>query len=403
VTSAVGGQRSAESLRFRFGRWALLFDFVFWTLFAVLISLNRVLGPRGPRAPSSQPVVETLFWFFEAYLWAAATPLIFWLAWRSGTRRRGIAARVLPLLAAGVILSVLMDLLGSLAAEHLLHLPRFGPPRAASRILLRPWELVSSPWFLTDIITYAGVVAAGFAWEYFLRYQVREAEAARLHAQLAEARLTVLRTQLDPHFLFNTLNAVSALVARDPKGVRRMIARLSELLRHTLDGSGDQEIPLREELYLIRRYLEILEIRYQGRLQTAVSADAEVEDALVPNLVLQPLAENAVTHGIAKAGGYGRIEVHARREGDRLVLTVRDTGAGDAPPTEGEPLPETIGQGMGLGNTRARLAELYGAAQSLTLRPVPGGGTAAEVVLPFRVPEEPAPIHDPARARGGVR
>jgi LytS/YehU family sensor histidine kinase len=210
-----------------------------------------------------------------------------------------------------------------------------------------------------------------------------QAQSAELHAQLAEARLATLHARLNPHFLFNTLNAVSALVAKDPKGVRDMIALLSELLRHALTDTREQEIPLREELRLLRLYLEILEIRYQGQLRTVVTVDADVHEALVPNLVLQPLVENAMKHGIDRAGGHGTIEVLAYRNGDDLVLSVRDTGAGDdaaaRPAGEG---------GVGLRLTRERLAELYGSEQRLELKPAAGGGTTARVTLPYHTSED---------------
>jgi signal transduction histidine kinase len=399
TTGEPGAQPAAETPRFRFGRLALLLDFGFWTVFAILISLNRLLAPRGPRGPATTGWGDAAYFFFASYLWAVATPLIFWLVWRTGRLRRSLAVRVLLLVAAAVLLPTFLELLRDVAGP-ILNIPRFGPPRPGAS-LHRSWAILVSPWFLADLTTFTGIVAAGFAWDYFLRYRLREAEAARLQAQLVAARLAVLRTQLDPHFLFNTLNAVSALVARDPRGVRRMIARLSELLRYTLDGAQEQEIPLREELALVRRYLEILEIRYQGRLATEVSAEPEIEEARVPNLILQPLAENAVTHGVARAGGHGRIEVRARRDGDRLVVAVHDTGPGKGAEAGGA-RPETIGQGMGLGNTRARLRELYGTAFHLELRPDGEGGTVVEISLPYHTaPAVEGPERAPARIGGG--
>jgi two-component system, LytTR family, sensor kinase len=380
---------------FRFGRVAILLDLAFWTFFALLIALNRLAGPRRP-TDSPQVVQETIYWFFESYLWAAATPVIFWLTWRlivAGDRR---LARGLALVAAGLVLSALLNVLGEVISERVLDLPRFRPRGSSPNLLLQPWLLLASPRVLNDLVTFGGVVAAGFASEYFRRYRQREAEAARLHAQLAEARLAMLRAQLNPHFLFNTLNAVSTLVASDPRGVRRMIARLSELLRYTLEGAHEQEIPLAQELQLTRRYLEILEIRYEGRLETRVEITSELEGALVPNLILQPLAENALTHGVARAGGRGRIEVTARREGDRLLLAVRDTGPGDVNPGATEPSAEVVGHGMGLRNTRERLRELYGQQQSLELRPTPDGGMIAEIAMPFRTPAAPAGPDDPS-------
>ncbi len=188
----------------------------------------------------------------------------------------------------------------------------------------------------------------------------------------------MLRAQLNPHFLFNTLNAVSALVAVDPRGVRSMIALLSELLRYTLKDSGEQGIPVHEEFRLLQLYLEILEIRYQGQLDTIVAVEPNAQDALVPKLILQPLVENAVKHGIDPAGGFGTIEVRAGRAGDDLVLSVRDTGAGRDRMAGGE-----HGNGVGLRLIRGRLAELYGGEQRLELEPAPDGGTVARIVLPY--------------------
>jgi LytS/YehU family sensor histidine kinase len=158
--------------------------------------------------------------------------------------------------------------------------------------------------FLDDFMIYLAVLGAAIARDYFRRYQARleetrrlSAEAVRLQAQLAGARLDALRSQLNPHFLFNTLNAVGALVERDPRGVRRMIARLSDLLRYNLDESHEQEITVEREADLLRRYMDIMEVRFQGRLETSIIIDDDVRAALVPNLVLQPLVENAFKHG----------------------------------------------------------------------------------------------------------
>ncbi|MGH8327563.1 MAG: sensor histidine kinase, partial [Steroidobacteraceae bacterium] len=259
----------------------------------------------------------------------------------------------------------------------------YSPPHMSPE--LEALVRLRSIWFMNEFIVYVAVLAGGFARNYFLNFRMRreeainlKAQAAQLQAQLSDARLTALRTQLNPHFLFNTLNAVSALVERDPRGVRRMIARLSELLRTSLDEADEPEVPLQRELTFIDRYLEVMQIRFQGRLHVRMHADPEVSAALVPNLILQPLVENAVKHGIGKSVGAGRIEIRAQRVADRVVLSVHDNGPGlasrKAPAIEG----------VGLRNTRLRLAQLYGTDQSLTLRSDDGaGGLVAEVTLPF--------------------
>jgi LytS/YehU family sensor histidine kinase len=222
--------------------------------------------------------------------------------------------------------------------------------------------------FLNDFIIYLGVLAAGFAREYFRR-------AAVLQAQLAQAQLSALRMQLNPHFLFNTLHAVSALVERDPSGVRRMIARLSELLRETLEEGGEPERTLDREMEFIRRYLDIMQVRFQGKLEAAISVDPGVGHALVPALILQPLVENAIKHGLSSSPGAGRIEIRARRDDGRLLLSVRDNGPG--------PAAGPASNGVGLANTRARLSQMYG-GDRLTLRAHADGGAVAEVEIPYR-------------------
>ena len=198
-----------------------------------------------------------------------------------------------------------------------------------------PIARVTRFWFVNEFLVYIAVVAAGFARDCFLRYRARreetirlQAHAAQLQAQLSDARLAALRAQLDPHFLFNTLHAVSALVEHDPRGVRRMIARLSELLRNTLEGANEPEIPLEQELAFLKRYLEIMEIRFRGRLEVDIQVETELGAALVPNLILQPLAENAIKHGVSKIDGTGRIEIRVVRHADQLILRVRDNGPG---------------------------------------------------------------------------
>ncbi|HEU0014537.1 MAG TPA: histidine kinase [Longimicrobium sp.] len=358
-------------------RAELLAIFVFWTLIALLTAANVHLDPYGHHARPAPEGPRVMLAFVESYLWALLTPAVFWLASRFTLDRREWLRSLLVLFGAGLLLAMAVDHLLAYLRFHVFH-PAHGrpfPPPPGPR--MGSVEL----WFLNDLIVYVAVLAAGFAREYFTRYRARveetvhlQAQAARLQAQLAEARLDTLRTQLDPHFLFNTLNAVSALVEADPRGARRMLSRLSELLRHTLEGAREQEVPLRREMQVVEKYLEIMQIRFQGRLDVAVRVDPAAGDALVPSLVLQPLVENAIKHGIGAAGS-GRIEITAAREGGRLVLRVRDDGPAppDAAPAEG----------VGLRNTRARLAQLYGDAQALSLRPAEGGGMVAEVVLPY--------------------
>jgi len=359
------------------GRTELLLILAFWTFMAVLSTANVLLDPRGRAMQSAIPSAPVAVAFAQSYLWAALTPFIFRLATRFRLERSNRVAHVLVFLAAGLAAAMFMEQMMAF-----LRLALLDPPRRFRN--LGPFAGITHLWFLDDLIVYIAVLAAGVARDYFLRFRAHhdemvslQTQSALLGAQLAEARLAALRTQLDPHFLFNTLHAVSALVERDPRGVRRMISRLSELLRHTLEGGREQEVPLAQEWQLVERYLEIMQIRFQGRLKLDLRMQEGIGDALVPSLVLQPLVENAIKHGVSKTDGSGEIVISATREGERLVLRVRDDGpafpGGDPAPAEG----------VGLRNTRERLEQLYGSQQTLTLSPGAGGGAVAEVSLPY--------------------
>jgi len=316
----------------------------------------------------------------HATVWTAATLVVFRVTARFNLEDTSRAKLALVLVGTGLIVAFLGSLLiavGLTAIGFPPDVPR--PLGLADRMR---WALRLIP---INLLFYTAIAFVGLLRETSRRARARREEAVRLRAQLAEARLQVLRTQLNPHFLFNTLNAVSGLMDDDARAARRMIARLSELLRYALDGASAAEIPLQEELALVGRYLEIVEIRYQGLLQTSVSADADVTCALVPNLILQPLAENAMQHGVGMAGGRGRIEVSAARSGERLVLRVLDTGGGDASRTPSVPLSRPGGRvgGLGLRHTRERLHALYGDDYRLSLEPCPEGGMVAVIEVPY--------------------
>lgn len=347
---------------------------LFWVFLAGLNAAGRFIDPRIPERPEIASAVLTLS-FIEYAIWALLTVPIVWLAHRFTIASSQRASRVLLLIAAGVVVAILVDAVLLQFRVHMLPPPPGRVPRGVVSHIIR-FE------FLDDFMVYLAVLGAALARDYFLRYQARleettrlQSRAARLEAQLAEARLDALRTQLNPHFLFNTLNAVSTLVERDPRGVRRMIARLGELLRHTLDEKNEQEITLERELDLLRRYLDIMEVRFQGRLSVTLDVADDVRDALVPNLILQPLVENALKHGASTTDGEGRVTVSARRNDGVARLEVRDNGPG--------PVPQSGEGGVGLRNTVARLEQLYGTKQRFSLRPAEGGGTIAEIELPY--------------------
>lgn len=386
------GATTEHVIPFRIGPRALLLIFGFWTMFGVATAANELMSPFRPRPFRGDLVALT---FLGAYLWAALTPLALWFISRYSLEQGNRARRVVLYILMAAVLALLVSFALALVGSQLLGSPGQPPPLAEAGLVAprrRDFGRVLLGLIrfrlLTDLVASLLVLAAGLAYDYFQQFQARQAEAILLREQLVESRLRVLRAQLNPHFLFNTLNAVSGLVAKDPKGVRRMIARLSEVLRFSLEGAQEQEIRLEQELDILRRYLEILEIRYQGRLATEVSSDPDVLNALVPTLVLQPLAENAMKHGVGRAGGHGRIDVRARRVGEELVLTVRDTGA------EGEDeaaSPDPVVGGMGLHHTRQRLEQLYGTSYRLELSPDPEGGMITEIRLPYHTAPAASP------------
>jgi two-component sensor histidine kinase len=348
----------------------------FWTLMAVLMVSSRLLDARRP-----DPEPRLLhFIFFRSYLWAVLTPLVFWVSHKFSIERPDWPIRVGGHLFVALLVGAVVDMIGDAFVFYYVQ-----PPWLDEGDTFNTLEDLFELDFLYEFAIYLAVLTAGFARDYFLRYQERQREATQLRAQtaelqgqLAEARLQALRMQINPHFLFNTLHAISTLVERDPGGVRRMIARLSELLRYTLEETDTQEVPLDQELDFLEGYLEIQRIRFQGRLDVEEDVPEETRKALVPNLILQPLVENAIKHGASQIEGEGRILIQARRAGDRLQVSVHDNGPGlSAGSGDGAP------RGFGLRNTQERLESLYGDDQELALVPSESGGLVARITLPF--------------------
>ena len=241
---------------------------------------------------------------------------------------------------------------------------------------------------LSNILKYWIIVLGYLGWHYYKAYRERERQTAALATELVQARLQALRMQINPHFLFNTLNTISALIHENPDAADRMIVRLSELLRRTLDRGDVQEVPLREELEFLRSYLEIEQMRFPDRLTVTFDIEPKAQDLLVPHLILQPLVENALRHGILPREEAGRVEISARvADGRHLELKVRDNGNGLLAANGGPGR-----EGIGLQNIRSRLAQLYGAAQQLEIGNASAGGVEARVRIPCRtIPQSQAP------------
>jgi len=302
---------------------------------------------RGREVNWHTPIVPSLT---RWYLWAGLTWLILGALRRfpldRGRWRRGLLAH-LPLSVAVAFAHVFVFVLIVWLLND--RAPAFGS-------LLRLNVAVNVH---TNLLTYWGIAGIVLARDFYRKYRERELRSAQLETELARSQWAALRAQLHPHFLFNTLNAISALVERAPEQAERMIARLSDLLRATLETS-DAQVPLRRELEFVERYLAIERVRFGERLRVEMDVSPRALEAEVPHLILQPLVENAVNHGVARRAAAGRIWIRARREAGRLVLGVRDDGPG-------VPDVGAIEEGIGLASTRRRLEQLYGPDARLDL------------------------------------
>jgi two-component system, LytTR family, sensor kinase len=243
------------------------------------------------------------------------------------------------------------------------------------------WMYFRDRFFLNfdwEMMTYWALVAFVNALDYQRESQEREITAAQLQTQLAEAQLEALQRQLHPHFLFNTLNTIATLMHRDVHAADEMLVQLSDLLRLTLDRIGTQQVSLKDEVDFLKKYLEIEQTRFGDRLVVNIDIDPEVLDAPVPNLILQPLVENALRHGIGPRVGVGRVDVTASQSDGLLTLTVRDNGVGLSPDKL-----NAFHSGVGLSNTRSRLENLYGGRHRFEFQTPPGGGLLVTIVIPM--------------------
>jgi two-component system LytT family sensor kinase len=299
----------------------------------------------------------------EWYLWALVTPAILWLAERRPITRRTLVVNGSIHLAAMLVVGIAKAL-----ADQYVRRLLFG--RAG-------YMLLSS--LAANFLLYWAIVAIAHGIAYYRTGRDRELRASQLEARLAETRLQLLRMQLQPHFLFNTLNTISELVHEAPETADRMISRLSQLLRETLRSGDEPFVSLTRELELLDSYIDIQRTRFGDRLHVAVDAQADALTAAVPSLLLQPLVENSIRHGLARTGS-GRIEIRARRDGSNLLLQVQDDGKGLTTGPERE--------GIGLGNTRARLDTLFGSAFTLDVTNAESGGTLVSIAVPYRELEE---------------
>jgi two-component system LytT family sensor kinase len=238
--------------------------------------------------------------------------------------------------------------------------------------------------FSNDLMGYTVIVLVYYFFERLRIAQAQQLAAAELQAKLAQAQLENLRLQLQPHFLFNTLNTISSVMYEDVPAADAMLTQLSELLRLTLRTANSHEIPLAQELEITRLYLQIIQKRFESNLRVTYSVDSELENSLVPQLILQPLVENSLRHGLKDGGAGIDITIGARRENGSLILQVADTGTGF-----GEQGGEAVmNRGVGLANIRGRLEQLYGAEQAFAIANRPEGGAEVTLRVPFHGEED---------------
>jgi two-component system LytT family sensor kinase len=311
----------------------------------------------------------------EWLLLAALTPITWYLGRRFPLRRPHLAKALVVHLAGSLVLCIGWAAAGTYVRRTLWHEDR--PPLLPDLV---SWTLTSLPW---SVLLYFAILGCVHAFSYYLEARDREQQAALLSGQLAEARLSALRMQLHPHFLFNSLNAITVLV-RDQRTelATRMLELLSDVLRQVLRTDRPHEVAVSEELQLVQQYLAIEQVRFSDRLEVRFEIDDAVLNAAVPRFILQPLVENALRHGVSVRSDRVVVEIGVRRTGDRLQLWVRDDGPGiDA---------SAAGRGVGLENTRQRLQTLYGDAATFVLQPAEGGGAIARVDLPYHTVAETA-------------
>jgi signal transduction histidine kinase len=367
---------------------AALGIFVFGTIFWLLVGLvDTYWYTFTALTKGSRPDIhEVMGWNMP--LWLAVgilTPAVVWLARRITFRRGRLRRPILLLSGSLLVFLVVHGVLGEWLAflgqgEPLVWKSFYNGVRGMLSITID-----------RGILFFLMIVGGAQLFDYYQRYRERERaaaalelERAQLRASLTEARLEALKMQLQPHFLFNSLNALSTLILRgDAPGAQTMVQLLSRFLRMTLDSTDAQLIPLEAELEFLDAYLKIQRVRFGERLQVRTEVDPRVRSASVPSLILQPLVENSIRHGLGPVAGEALLVLRAEAHHDRLILTVEDNGVG-LPGGEGRR------EGMGLSNVRQRLAQLFPERHRLELLDRPGGGTIARLEFPLRLRPEPA-------------
>lgn len=354
-------------------RWVRrLLVLLIWTAVGLFFASQSILwGPYIFRQQITwQRAVVTNLSFY--YVWALITPAVMWL----GRRFRFERKRWTRSLLIHFPLSLFIAATQLLLAESIWNAVR--PDPVSIYETFRSIEFSFAFNFQQNLLAYWVVLGFGYTIEYYRQVRDRELHASQLEAQLVKANLQALKMQLQPHFLFNTLNSISSLMHKNIADADKVLARLGDLLRYSLDTEGMQEVSLREELGFLRGYLEIEQIRFGNRLKVKISTDDQILQAKVPNLILQPLVENAIRYGVGPRKTGGRIEISAVREDEMLHLRVWDDGPGLSKSNG-----DTFSEGVGIHNTRSRLSQLYGEHHEFRLLNGAGKGLEVQMKIPY--------------------
>ena len=345
--------------------WSAVFGF--WMLFGVISTIDLYFVHQ-----QEHPLAQTFFWAMpDMLIWAAFTPLVAFFTVRLPLDNRQWT-RSLPIhFVIGLTIPFVHHLadISFNAVVYTMAGLEYSFLTGYSGIRYEYFELFATYWVVVGFV---------YFFLYYGRFREKELRAKSLESQLAHAQLQALKMQLNPHFLFNTLNAVSALVEEDPQRAKRVISRLGDLLRTSLESSGVQEISLQNEIDTLQKYLDIEQVRLGDRLKVEMSIDPQTRDAVVPNLILQPIVENAVHHGVAKRTGQGIVSISALKENGNLQLSVQDNGNEIDSPSKAET------EGVGISNTRERLNRLYGSDAHFNLAQN-NGMTEAKIIIPFKL------------------
>ena len=350
-----------------------------WTLFGLFLGSQMYLAySRGETQIGWYRIFGLELAY--AYVWAALTPAVLFLAYRFPIVRDRWLRNLLIHLFASVVIGFGTRVLHDVMFIHFLA----DPTRSFSLV-----KLLLNVYLIFDYgaMIYWLIVLVTYVFDYYSRYRGGEIKATQLEAQLAHSQLQALKMQLQPHFLFNTLHSISALVYKDAAAADKMIARLGDFLRLTLENAGTQEVSLQQELEFLKCYLDIERIRFRDRLTVRFKIEPQALDARLPNLILQPIVENAIKHGIAPRTSAGQIEIEAIRHNGFLHVQVTDNGPGlQSNGNNGKILKE----GVGLANTQARLQQLYGSDHRLDLTTTAGGGFSVILEIPYKRETLPA-------------